>query len=51
MKDERGYFPYYQPAGWIRYGLNVEKYNKKGKQWLAMNGDPGEWAVMYHGVQ
>lgn len=45
----RGYFPYFQPAGWIRYGLNVKKYLKDDK-WFAMDGNPGEWAIMYHGV-
>lgn len=38
-EQERGYFPYYQPAGWIRYGLNIEKYGED-KQWLKMDGNP-----------
>jgi hypothetical protein len=50
----RGFFPYYQPSGWVRYGLNVAKYHAidgGSDSWLKMNGNPKEWAVMYHGVR
>jgi hypothetical protein len=52
----RGFFPYYQPSGWVRYGLNVKRYHTtaagtEDDSWLKMNGNPSEWAVMYHGVR
>jgi len=45
----RGNFPYYQAPGWIRVGLNVKRHGKD-RIWLSMDGQQGEWAVMYHGV-
>ena len=44
--------PYYQPPkGYFRLGLSVSKKFDEGKDnWLAMNGDPKEWAVGYHGI-
>lgn len=48
----RGRLPYYQPSGWVRYGLDVKKWIKDGdKDWLKMNGCDEEWAVMFHGVK
>jgi hypothetical protein len=52
----RGFFPYYQPTGWMRYGLNIERYHTttagtKDESWLKMDGSPNEWAVMYHDVR
>ena len=34
----RGGFPYYPPVGWLRYGLNVSRYEEDG--WLANDGNP-----------
>lgn len=40
--EERGNLPYYQPNGWIRFGLNVKRYHNldKNNNWLKMNGNP-----------
>jgi hypothetical protein len=47
----RGYRPYYPPAGWFRYGLNViGKYDNGNNIWLGMENIPGEWCVAYHGT-
>ncbi len=37
----RGGLPYYQPNGWMRYGLNIQKYNDKdgNDNWLRMDGN------------
>jgi len=34
--EKRGNLPYYQPNGWIRFGLNVKRYHNldKNKNWL-----------------
>lgn len=48
----RGRLPYYQPGGWIRYGLDVRRWIRDGdKDWLKMDGNDGEWAVMFHGIK
>ena len=48
----RGNWNYYTPfKGWIRYGLNVDKFGSSGSQWLACNGAAGEWAVGFHGLR
>lgn len=40
---------YIQPAGWVRYGLNVlDRYNDK--RWLHPFQDPGNWYRAYHGT-
>ena len=48
----RGGYPYYQPAGWRRYGINVDSYSQKdgSDHWITRNSI-NEWAVMYHGVK
>lgn len=49
---KRGNWDYYTPfRGWIRYGLNVEKFGCSGPQWLACDGSRGEWAVGFHGLR
>jgi hypothetical protein len=57
----RGGWKYFTPyKGWIRYGLNVEKFgvtpNSGGrldsKDWLGHTGHgEGEWAVAFHGLR
>jgi hypothetical protein len=52
VKLTRGKWDYYTPfRGWIRYGLNIEKFGNSGAQWLACNGAAGEWAVGFHGIR
>ena len=49
---ERGGWSYYTPfKGWIRYGLNVEKFGNSGSNWIGCAGNPGEWAVAFHGLR
>ena len=48
----RGNWDYYTPfRGWIRYGLNAEKFGTSGASWLSSDGCPGEWAVGFHGLR
>ena len=48
----RGDWSYYTPfKGWVRYGLNIEKFGNSGAQWLACDGARGEWAVGFHGLR
>lgn len=50
--DFRGGFPYYQPIKCKRFGIKVSGlYDKGNDDWLKMDGNPGEWAVTYHGVK
>jgi hypothetical protein len=52
VKLIRGKWDYYTPfRGWIRYGLNIEKFGNSGAQWLACDGAAGEWAVGFHGLR
>ena len=52
MELERGKWNYYTPLkGWIRYGLNVEKFGNSGRNWLGSSAEPGEWAVAFHGLR
>mmetsp|Transcript_35526 Transcript_35526/g.79652 ORF Transcript_35526/g.79652 Transcript_35526/m.79652 type:complete len:430 (-) Transcript_35526:138-1427(-) len=47
----RGGVLYKPPVGWRRFGLNVEgKYDDGNDAWMGMDGEPGEWAVAYHGT-
>lgn len=49
---ERGTWTYYTPyKGWIRYGLNVNKFGNSGSNWIGCSGEPGEWAVAFHGLR
>ena len=50
-KDKRGGLDYFPPVGWKGYGLKVIGKYKGGEDWLAMNGNSGEWAVAYHGLR
>ena len=51
-EQTRGGLIYYQPsAPWRRIGLNVlTKFDNGNDEWLMMNGNPGEWAVAFHGI-
>ena len=50
--DKRSGLDYFPPEGWKGYGLNViGKYDDGEDDWLAMNGNSGEWAVAYHGLR
>jgi len=51
-KQVRGQLDYFQPKGWMRTGLNVmDKYDDKNNDWFAMDGNPNEWAVGFHGFK
>ncbi|EAL64387.1 hypothetical protein DDB_G0286017 [Dictyostelium discoideum AX4] len=43
---------YTRPCGWMRFALNVNKYNTEtdGKTWLGHCNGPNEWLVSYHGT-
>lgn len=49
-------FKYFYPIGYKDYGLNVgEKYFTSNpphidSDWLAMDGNDNEWAILYHGT-
>ncbi len=47
----RGGEPYHQPVGWIRYALNVSFAYKDTNKWCSNDGNPDEWAVVYHGFK
>ena len=49
--QRRGGMEYKQPSSeWVRVGLSVKgKYDNGNDDWLMMNGNPGEWAVGFHG--
>jgi hypothetical protein len=52
LKLTRGKWKYYTPYnGWIRYGLDIDKFGNSGAQWLACDGAAGEWAVGFHGFR
>jgi hypothetical protein len=44
---------YTQPSkDWHRIGLRVDgKYPEPISKWLAMDNNPGEWYVVYHGIR
>jgi hypothetical protein len=46
----RGGMEYFPPDNtWVGYGLRVlDEY--ENNDWIAMNGNPNEWAVAYHGT-
>jgi len=48
----RGEMPYNPPTNkWIGYGLKVwDQYDNGNNDWIAMDGNPNEWAVVYHGT-
>ncbi len=47
----RGKLPYHQPKGWIRIGLRVTGKHGTNDRWLAMDANPDEWAVGFHGLK
>ena len=50
-RGKRGGEVYIPPTGWIGYGLRVmDIYDNGNNDWLAMNNNPNEWAVAYHGI-
>jgi len=50
--QERGGMPYNPPDNnWVGYGLKVlDEYDGGNNDWIAMNGNPKEWAVAFHGT-
>ena len=51
INEKRGGEKYLPPIGWKGYGLNVfGKYDDGNNDWLAYDGNPGEWCVAYHGI-
>ena len=47
----RGSWDYYTPySGWIRYGLDIERYGAD-KKWIGNKGEQGEWACAFHGLR
>ena len=49
--QKRGAYDYIPPTGWKAFGLKVlDKYDQGNNNWLAMDGNPEEWAVAYHGI-
>jgi len=48
--QKRGGKNYYPPTrNWIGYGLKVlDQYDYGNNDWIAMNGNPNEWAVAFH---
>ena len=50
--EKRGGIEYFPPDNnWVGYGLRVlGLYDNNNDDWIAMNGNPREWAVAYHGT-
>ena len=50
--EKRGGIEYFPPdSNWVGYGLRVlDQYDNKNNDWIAMDGNPNEWAVAYHGT-
>lgn len=48
---KRGGEIYYKPVGWVRYGLKINKIYPELGKWLAKDGNPDEWCVVYHGMK
>jgi hypothetical protein len=51
-REYRGGYPYFAPAGWQRYGMDVIDKFPEGNAWLGCSGEKGkgEWALVYHGT-
>lgn len=48
----RGNWRYYTPyRGWLRYGLDMDKFGTSDSNWLVSDGNPGEWAVGFHEIR
>jgi hypothetical protein len=52
-EQKRGGMPYHPPTNnWVGYGLKVlDQYDNGNNDWIAMDGNPNEWAVAYHGTK
>ena len=50
--EKRGGKNYYPPdRNWVGYGLRVlDQYDNGNNDWIAMDGNPNEWAVAFHGT-
>ena len=49
--ESRGGMPYHAPtSNWVGYGLKVVDQYDDGNDWIAMDGNPREWAVAFHGT-
>ena len=50
--EKRGGKNYYPPdRDWVGYGLKVlYQYDNGNNDWIAMDGNPNEWAVAFHGT-
>ena len=50
--EKRGGKEYFPPdENWVGFGLKVYGlYDNNNNDWIAMNGNPNEWAVAYHGT-
>ena len=50
--QKRGGYPYHTPShDWRGYGLKVlDEYDNGNNDWIAMDNNPKEWAVAYHGT-
>jgi hypothetical protein len=50
--QKRGGYPYHTPShDWRGYGLKVlDEYDNGNNDWIAMNNNPKEWAVAFHGT-
>ena len=47
----RAGIPYFQPVYGTRFGFNISRKYDGGKDdWLSMDGNKGEWAVAFHGI-
>ena len=48
--EKRGGKNYYPPDDkWVGYGLRVlDQYDNGNNDWIAMDGNPNEWAVAFH---
>jgi len=53
--SRRGGVLYQEPAGWKRFAIKCKdmydfELGKDRNKWMDMSGEPGEWAVAYHGT-
>jgi hypothetical protein len=48
----RGGEDYHQPSSeWTRVRINVlDEFRGQNVDWIAMDGNPREWAVAFHGI-
>ena len=51
VAQKRGGEDYISPLEWTAYGINVlGKYDFGDNKWLSNDGEPGEFAVAYYGI-